>query len=38
MNYLEHLYQEVILDHNKTPLNFGELQGDFIVKEGNWAL
>src|SRR3972149_731106 len=27
MSYLNDLYQEVILDHNKRPQNFGELQG-----------
>lgn len=34
MSYLNDLYQEVILDHNKKPRNFGELQGGNRRAEG----
>ncbi|MDQ3813640.1 MAG: SUF system NifU family Fe-S cluster assembly protein [Armatimonadota bacterium] len=34
MSELSELYQEVILDHNKSPRNFGKLQSANVVKEG----
>lgn len=34
MSYLNDLYQEVILDHNKRPRNFGKLQGGNRKAEG----
>lgn len=34
MNELQELYQQVILDHNKNPRNFGELQGANCYAEG----
>lgn len=34
MNDLEDLYREVILDHNKNPRNFGELEGADRTIEG----
>lgn len=35
MNELMDLYQEVILDHNKSPRNFGSLEGADHFAEGN---
>ncbi len=35
MSYLNDLYQEVILDHNKRPRNFGELSGADSEAEGH---
>ena len=34
MSELRELYQQVILDHNKNPRNFGELEGANRVQEG----
>jgi len=34
MNELQQLYQQVILDHNKNPRNFGELRGATHSAEG----
>ena len=34
MSELRELYQQVILDHNKNPRNFGELDGANRVQEG----
>ena len=34
MNDLQDLYREVILDHNRTPRNFGELEGANRIVEG----
>lgn len=34
MNELKELYREVILDHNRSPRNFGELEGADRVVEG----
>ena len=34
MNELDELYREVILDHNRAPRNFGELDGADRVVEG----
>ena len=34
MNDLRELYQELILDHNRKPRNFGELQDATHVAEG----
>ncbi len=34
MNELQELYQQVILDHNKNPRNYGELQGANCSAEG----
>jgi nitrogen fixation protein NifU and related proteins len=34
MNELQELYREVILDHNRQPRNFGELEGADRVVEG----
>ncbi len=35
MSELGDLYQEVILDHNRTPRNFGELEGANCVADGH---
>jgi nitrogen fixation NifU-like protein len=35
MSYFNELYQEVILDHNKRPRNFGELPGADCQAHGN---
>ena|ERR1700754_2582881 len=34
MNELQELYQQVILDHNRNPRNYGELQGANRAAEG----
>ena len=34
MNELQELYQQVILDHNRNPRNYGELEGANRVAEG----
>ena len=34
MNYLAHLYQEVIIDHSRRPRNFRELEGATRTAEG----
>ena len=34
MSELRELYQEIILDHNKNPRNFGALKGATCSREG----
>ncbi len=31
---LQNLYQELIIDHGKSPRNFGKLEGPHLIKEG----
>jgi len=35
MSYLQDLYQEVILDHNKSPRNFGKIEQDCFHSDGH---